>query len=149
MLLFSVLLGLLYSNTYDVPFIFDDFHNIVNNPFVTSDDLSWKTFKRLTFASPSRWRWLPNITFGLNYHVGGLDVSGFHLVNIAIHVMTAFFLYLLARLTLELPVMAGRYAKTTEIALAAALLWAVHPLQTNGVTYIVQRMTSMAAMFSI
>ncbi|MDX1776356.1 MAG: hypothetical protein R3297_07220, partial [Desulfobulbales bacterium] len=149
LLVLAIWVILLYSTTYEAPFIFDDTANIVNNPFVKLDDLSWQSLRQVATNGPNGWRWLPNISFGLNYYVGGLDVTGFHLVNISIHVMTAFFFYLLARLTLELPVMARRYAKTTEIALAAALLWAVHPLQTNGVTYIVQRMTAMAAMFSI
>jgi tetratricopeptide (TPR) repeat protein len=148
-LVLSVFLVLAYSNTYDVPFIFDDSHNIVTNPFVKLDDFSWKSVKQLASLSPSPWRWLPNISFGLNYYWGGLDVFGFHLVNISIHALTAFFFYLLAKITLELPGMAGRFSRTKEIALVAALLWAVHPVQTNAVTYIVQRMTSMATMFSL
>jgi len=148
-LLLAAAVVLLYSNTFDAPFFFDDSPNIVTNPFVKLDDLSWRSVKRLAFLSPNRWRWLPNISFGLNYYFGGLDVFGFHLVNIGIHLLAAFSFYLLARLTLELPGTAGRFSRTGELALAAALLWAVHPLQTNGVTYIVQRMTSMATMFSL
>jgi hypothetical protein len=90
---------------------------------------------------------LPNISFALNYYFGGSDVFGYHLVNILIHIAVAFTFFLLARTTLNLPVLAGRFQQSSEIACAAALLWAVHPLQTNAVTYIVQRMTSMATLF--
>jgi uncharacterized membrane protein len=78
--------------------------------------------------SPNRNRWLPNLSFGLNYYLGGFNVFGFHLFNIIIHVLTAFSFYLLVRTTLDLPAIGLRLQRTGEIALAAALIWAVHPL---------------------
>ena len=58
-----------------------------------------------------------------------------------------FVFYLLTKTTLGLPGLANRFQRSGEIAFAAALLWALHPLQTNAATYIVQRMTSMVTLF--
>ena len=145
--LLAAAIALLYSNTYRVPFFFDDKPNIVLNPFLRIDDISWESLKKAAVMSPNKNRWLPNISFALNHYFDGYDVWGYHLINTLIHIATAFTVYLLGRLTLTLPSMAGRYKHAAEIALAAALIWAVHPLQTNAVTYIVQRMTSMGALF--
>ncbi len=145
--LLAAAIALLYSNTYRVPFFFDDKPNIVLNPFLRIDDISWESLKKAAVMSPNRNRWLPNISFALNHYFDAYDVWGYHLINTLIHIATAFTLYLLGRLTLTLPSMAGRYKHAAEIAFTAALVWAVHPLQTNGVTYIVQRMTSMGALF--
>jgi tetratricopeptide (TPR) repeat protein len=90
---------------------------------------------------------LPNISFGLNYYLHGYHVLGFHLANILLHIAVSFSFFLLARQTLALGDGSRPAAKDGEIALAAALLWAFHPLQTNAVNYIVQRMTSMATLF--
>ena len=149
LLLLATAIFLLYSNTLESPLTYDDIPNIVLNNAVHIDDLSLQNLKKAAIQSPNYRRWLPNISFGINYYFNGLDVFGFHLVNIFIHIAVAFSFYLLARFTLNLPSMAGCFPRSTEVAFVAALLWAIHPLQTNCVTYIVQRMTSMAAFFSI
>ena len=138
---------LLYSNTLESPFIFDDAPNIERNSLVNIQDLAPEKLWQVATSSPIKWRILPNLSFALNYYFGGSDSTGYHLVNIIIHIAVTFVLYLLAKTTLGLPGLANRFQRTGEIAFAAALLWAVHPLQTNAVTYIVQRMTSMAALF--
>lgn len=138
-----------YSNSFHVPFTFDDHPNIVDNPLVKLRVLSFETLTAAATKSLSGHRWLPNISFALNYYFGGLNVWGYHLLNLAIHILTAVVFYKLAFVTLTLPVFQHRFKNSREIALAAALVWAVHPLQTNAVTYIVQRMTSMAALFCL
>ncbi|MCI5149427.1 MAG: tetratricopeptide repeat protein [Candidatus Electrothrix sp. MAN1_4] len=86
----------------------------------------------------------------MNWYVGQDDVFGYHIVNILIHILTAWFLFLTLHLLLHI-----HYKKQyppnffTAAALLAALLWALAPIQTQAVTYIVQRMASMAAMFTI
>jgi tetratricopeptide (TPR) repeat protein len=145
--LLAVVISFLYANTYRVPFFFDDMPNIVMNPYVPIEDLSWKSLKQVASESTNGRRWLPNISFSLNHYVDGFDVRGYHLVNIIIHIAAAFTLYLLGHLTLTLPSFSGGSRHAAEIAFAAALIWAVHPLQTNAVNYIIQRMTSMAALF--
>jgi Tfp pilus assembly protein PilF len=137
---------LLYANTLSSPFTFDD-SQILSNYFIAQDSFSLENLDRIRAMSPNKWRIFPNISFALNYYLGGSEVFGYHLLNIIIHIAATFIFYLLAQATLNLPVLAGRFQRSTEIAFTAALLWAVHPLQTNAVTYIVQRMTSMATLF--
>lgn len=148
-ILLATATSLLYANTLNVPFFFDDKPNILLNPYLRIENLNWENLKLVAIKSPNSRRWLPNITFALNHYFDGYDVWGYHLVNIIMHIFTAFIFYLLAYTTLTLPSLAGRYKHAKEIALIAALAWAFHPLQTNGVTYIVQRMTSMGALFCL
>jgi len=82
--------------------------------------------------------------------LGELNVSGYHLVNISIHLITAVFLFLFIYHTLNLPLLRDRFAKKAYfIALLSTALWAINPVQGQAVTYIVQRMASMAGMFYI
>lgn len=140
----SVLLA--YSNIYQSPFNLDDAHNVSGNFHVRIDHLSLSALKEAASESPQHWRWLPNISFALNYYFHGLDVWGYHLINVLIHILAAVTLYFLALVTLGLATNRKDFP-ARETALAATLLWALHPVQTNAVTYIVQRMTSMAALF--
>jgi tetratricopeptide (TPR) repeat protein len=147
--LFSSFIFLLYANSLHSPFYFDDMPNIVLNPYIRIADLSWEGIKEAASLSPSSRRVLPNISFALNYYFDAYNVWGFHLVNVCIHIAAAFSFYLLARLILTLPALTGHFKWPGEIAFMAALLWAAHPLQLNAVTYLVQRMTSMAALFFV
>src|SRR5262249_48292720 len=80
--------------------------------------------------------------------VGGLNTWGYHAVNLAIHIIAALALFGLVRRTLRLPQYNGRFDAAAEwIALSAALFWMLHPIQTQAVTYIVQRFESMMGMF--
>ena len=146
-LLLVIFLGLLaYSNTFTATFNFDDIANILGNPVVRNVD---------PFADPfavKGSRAVGDFTFAVNYRLNGLDVFGYHLVNLAIHLATALLVYTLVTLTFRTPLLApaeegerGRFSG--PIALFAALLFVTHPLQTQAVTYIVQRFTSLAAMF--
>lgn len=145
--LLAAILVPVYAGTLNSPFIFDDFHNITENRNITISTISRENLTNAATENPIQYRLLPYLTFTLNYYFGGQDVLGYHVVNLLIHILVAFTFYLLALTTLSLPRFADRYRHPREIALAAALLWALHPLQTNAVTYIVQRMTSMAALF--
>ncbi len=144
LLLFAV--SLVYSNTIHAPFTFDD-AQIVDNYFIQITDITPENLQQIATLSPNKRRLLPNISFALNYYFAGYNVIGFHLVNILLHIGVGFSFYLLARKTLGLLPASLITGRKAEIALAAALIWALHPLQTNGVTYIVQRMTSMASLF--
>ena len=86
-------------------------------------------------------------TFALNYHLGGADVQGYHIVNFAIHFSAAFFLFLLIRVTLTLPAMKERYGSIAyPVSLLSSFLWATSPLHVHAVTIIVQRMASLAGL---
>ena len=89
------------------------------------------------------------LSFALNYHFHGLDVWGYHLVNLAIHIVNAVLVWWLVMLTMATPVMRGQPISRHKgaMALFTALLFVSHPLATQSVTYIVQRLASLATLF--
>ena len=141
-LMFSLFLALLvlliYSNTFYASFHFDDAMHIVENYLIR--DLS-NFFEILRTQ-----RGVTMLTFALNYAVGGLNVFGYHLVNTAIHIVNGILVYLLLYYTIKrFETVEEWWAK--KVAAFTALLFAVHPVQTQAVTYIVQRMESLSSMF--
>jgi hypothetical protein len=93
--LFSAIGFLLYCNTFDNPFVFDDIGRIKNNADVRLTDLSLQRILKAALGnSPSKSRPLGNLTFALNYYFHQYNVEGYHAVNISIHILTGFFLYL-------------------------------------------------------
>jgi tetratricopeptide (TPR) repeat protein len=140
--------GVIYSNTFRSPFHFDSKQRVENNPALRIETLSVKALENAAFGKDSaKNRPVGNITFALNYYLDGLDPFGYHLVNVAIHVLAAFFLYLLIYRTLRLPVLDYDASQALRISFCAALLWLVHPVNTQSVTYLVQRFNSLAALF--
>jgi len=110
----------------------------------------WKTFYAKPGPDEKFYRPLPCLTFALNWYYGRDDVTGYHAVNIVIHILTAFFLYLTIFNLFKSPNIEDKFKGNGHfIALLSAALWAVNPIQTQAVTYIVQRMAIMAAMFYI
>ncbi len=96
------------------------------------------------------YRPIPCLTFSLNWYFGQDNTFGYHIVNIAVHVLTAGFLFLVMRLLLCIHYKKKDHWRIINTAaLFATLFWALAPIQTQAVTYIVQRMASMAAMFGI
>lgn len=133
------LLGIfIYSNTIQAPFVFDDGIRIVENQDIR--DLAG------SFWPPFGWRYIGVLSFALNYHFSGLDVTGYHIVNIAIHILNTALVYWLVSLTLQLPLLNWRRGRFM-FPLAAALMFLIHPVQTQAVTYIIQRFTSMTVLF--
>jgi 4-amino-4-deoxy-L-arabinose transferase-like glycosyltransferase len=129
-----------YANTFRVPFLFDDQQSIVENPTIRS--LSWGVFSPPHDGLTVEGRPVLNFSLALNYAVSGTKVWSYHAINLAIHLLAALTFFGLVRRTLQ-RVATPVAAHATEIALAAALLWALHPLQTESVTYIVQRTESL------
>lgn len=151
-LFFIIILGvwgfLIYSDTLDSTFHYDDYINIVDNPDVRWQGFSLESIKKLFVSELGRS--FSYFTFALNYYLGGLNVRGYHYINIAIHILTAIGLFLFTRAVLDLPQIEKNLSKKgKEIAFIAALFWLSSPLQTQAVTYIVQRMAALAAMFYI
>ena len=138
---------LAYSNTFQSPFYLDDDHNILSNPHVQIESLSFPELSQAANKSPLKWRWLPNISFAVNYYFNKHNVWGYHLVNLIVHILTGITLYFLVNIVLSKSAQTRPHVSSKEIALATALIWILHPVQTNAVTYIVQRMTSMATLF--
>ncbi|MBU0728417.1 MAG: tetratricopeptide repeat protein [Proteobacteria bacterium] len=153
LLLLSMILwgGIIYSNTLDVPFYFDDTSNIEENRAIHLRDFSLSSLLGAGEKSILPKRVVANISFAVNQYFHGNAVPGYHLVNIAIHLITTLFLFFFVRSTLVLNAQWDRSESTNPdtIAFAVAFLWMVHPLQVQSVTYIVQRMNSLSAMFFI
>jgi len=149
MLIVLAVLGLLiYAQTLENPFVFDDGFNILNNPGIRLTELSWDGLNRAAWESPSRNRPVAYVSFALNYYFHRYQVVGYHVVNILIHLAAALILFFLAQRTLTLPGLHPKYESQARwIAFFAALVWMVHPLNVQSVTYIVQRMNSLTAMF--
>jgi len=90
------------------------------------------------------------LSFAINYYFGRLNVYGYHLVNLLIHLICSIFLFLFIYRTLLYLALKKRWEGDAYfVALLATVLWAINPIQTQAVTYIVQRMASIAAMFYI
>lgn len=140
---------LTFANGIGGMFVFDDVSNITDNPAVQSlQPLKAKPKEGWLDFAPRRW--VLYLSFALNYPFFGTDARGYHVVNIAIHMSAALALYGLVRRTLRAPRLAGRYGPIAEeMAFAAALIWMVHPIQTQSVTYVVQRTESLMGMFYI
>jgi hypothetical protein len=140
---------LIYSNTFSVPFHFDDRPNITQNPNVQIKVLTWDRIEKLIYYSyKESIRVFSYFTLALNYYFGEFNVFGYHLVNLFIHVFAGLFLYWFLLLTLGLPSLKDKYgAVSYKVALFTSLIFIAHPVQTQSVTYIVQRMTSLGGMF--
>ncbi|MFC1828517.1 tetratricopeptide repeat protein [Thermodesulfobacteriota bacterium] len=149
LLLFGGLGFGIYSNTLETPFYFDDHVDITENTHIRITGLSFNELKNAGFKSPASSRPISNISFALNYYFHQYDLFGYHVVNIIVHILAGIFLYFFIKITLDLPCLREQYRHPVAIAFPAALIWLVHPLHTQSVTYVVQRMNSMAAMLFI
>lgn len=145
-----VLAGVLvYANSLSGPFVFDDPSSIANNVHIQH---LWPLTDALTppaQGEPVAGRPLVNLSFAVNYAVGNLDVRGYHVANVAIHIACALLLFGLIRRSLLAPRLAGRFTESTaaRISFASALIWTVHPLQTEAVDYISARTESLMSAF--
>ena len=141
-----VLVGILvYANSFWGQFMLDDERSIGDNVEAIS---SLRSPAKLITSPHYVTRPMVGLSLALSYALGGLRVWAYHLVNLAIHLAAALLLFALARRTLRRPQLRERFAPSaTGLALAIALLWLVHPLQTQAVTYIIQRTESLAGLF--
>ena len=169
---------LIYSNIYTAPFVFDDLPQIEDKS--TIRDLEIFSSPRTVLShSP---RPVVELSFALNYRLGKLNVFGYHLVNVTIHIINGFLAYFLSLIIfkqlLNSPAQRFGHSNSSKSAgqgsrpkvqgfqpvisqstinnqqstiflmsLFTALIFVAHPIQTQAVTYTVQRYTSMAAMF--
>jgi tetratricopeptide (TPR) repeat protein len=138
--------SLTYANALSGPFVLDDQDTIVLNEQIRQLSPSVVLFPAVEL--PVAGRPVVNVSFALNYAFGGLDVRGYHVVNVAIHIACALLLFGIVRRTLGLPALRERFAaRSADLAVAAALIWMVHPLQTDAVDYVTQRTELMLGLF--
>jgi tetratricopeptide (TPR) repeat protein len=141
----TLLVSVTFWNSQSGVFLFDDFASIHQNASIRELWPPW-----LAFSPPGRGesvagRPLANWTLALNYAAGGLDVRGYHVVNILLHLACVLLAFGVARRLLRLAGPSALSGLSNEIAFAIAAVWAVHPLQTEVVTYIVARTESLMA----
>ena len=137
-----------YSNIFSYPFQFDDLYHIIQK----SKLHSFRYFDHLSLWTNINTRPIPMFTLAVNYAMGGTNVTGYHILNLIIHIFTGLVVYFLTLQILSSNTIKAEHPikKHKEMgALFISLLFLAHPIQTQAVTYIVQRMTSMAAMFYI
>jgi tetratricopeptide (TPR) repeat protein len=135
-----------YANSFAGAFVFDDAQEIADNPAIRSLLPPWEA---MFVGNKLPARPLPYLTFAIDRAVWGPEPFGFHVTNLAIHVVAALALFDLVRTTLAGPALRDRFGpRAVPLAAAIAAIWAVHPLQTQAVTYVYQRIESLAGMFS-
>ncbi|MCA1765093.1 MAG: tetratricopeptide repeat protein [Desulfobulbaceae bacterium] len=149
-LLLVILVFHVYAKSKDGPFVFDDIHNIVENPHIQATRLDWQSLKRAAFESPLPTRPIANISFAVNYYFNQLEPKGFRLINVLVHLGNGLLLLLLFKATLLTPPLKKRYGGMHRfMPYAAVAIWIVNPIHTQSVSYIVQRMNLMAAFFCL
>ena len=140
---------LAYSNSLTGTFIQDDFESIPGNPTIRH---LWPIWKPLSppheHGLTVEGRPIINLSLAINYALGNLHVWGYHALNLTVHVLAGLTLLGVVRRTLLQPGLRDRFgAAANELALAIAIVWTVHPLQTESVTYIIQRAESIMGLF--
>lgn len=136
----ATLVAVVYANSLQGDFVMDDRREILHNRDIRH---LWPPWGYLSGQRP-----FVDFTLAVNYAVGGTDVRGYHVVNVGIHVLATLALFGLVRRTLlTVPLGAVNSHARTMIAFSIALLWAVHPLQTQSVTYLIQRAESLMGLF--
>ena len=135
---------LAYHNSFDGALVLDDGDAITNNPSIRQ---LWPPGAALTPPDNGAGvtnRPVINYSFAVNYALGGLSLRGYHGANLAFHLAAALLLFGLVRRTLRQPVLSDRFGSSADaIAAVAALGWLLHPLQTESVTFVIQRTESL------
>ena len=145
-----------YSNSFHASWHLDDGPNILDNKSIHLKEISLPElalasgfFQNDSSSQPAiRFRPIASISFAMNWYAGTDHVFGYHIVNVGIHILCAWVLFFLLQSFFKTPNLLG-FCESDEknIALMASVLWAIHPIQTQAVTYIVQRMTLLATLF--
>jgi len=145
-LLALVLFGsIIYSHILNAPFIFDDFSSVVDSEIIKDFKTALKKY--------SDNRYVTLLSFAFNYVLGGLKPFGYHFLNNLIHIINALLVYYLVIVTFDTPFFRSyidnESARSSRyfMAFSSAFVFITHPIQTQAVTYIAQRATSMATLF--
>ena len=133
----------IYSNSFDCSFHFDDSTSIIKNKAIQDGATLQSVW------SYNHNRFWPYYSFAINYRLGGLELWGYHFFNLLVHLINACLVYWIVLLIFATPVLKENKLadKKSWIAFTAALLFVSHPLATQSVTYIVQRLASMVTLF--
>ncbi len=129
---------LIYGNSMHAPFAFDDPETIINNKDLKTNSI---------YSQFNKPRYIGYITFALNYHFNKSQPYGYHIVNVSIHSLNGILAFLLISYLLNITKPNFFKSNNYLISLITALLFVMHPIQTQAVTYISQRFASLATFF--
>src|SRR5215831_4594622 len=132
-----------YWNALDAPFVWDDDIAITTNSSIHDVTTSLNP----PIETPVSGRPLVNLSLALNYAFGGLNTSGYHALNLGIHVACALLLFGIVRRTLRRVRADSSAVSPDGVTLAAALVWMVHPLLSETIDYTTQRSESLMGLF--
>jgi tetratricopeptide (TPR) repeat protein len=136
-----------YHNSFSVPFLFDDVPAIVENPALRQFSPGSLVGIGQPGGLTTSGRPVVALTLAANRVLGGDAVQGYHVTNLLIHLCAGLCMYGIVRRTLLQPTLRPRFGATADsIAWVVAAAWTLHPLQTESVTYIVQRAESLAGL---
>ncbi len=147
--LIAALCLLCYAGTFTVPFQFDDHRFVEANPVIKDLSLFVHPAAAGSMVPDFYARVIGYLTFAANYAFSGTQTAGYHLFNLAIHCLNAVLVYFFIRSLFRTPRLrkSSLQSRASSLALILALLFALHPIQTQAVTYIWQRITALAALF--
>jgi tetratricopeptide (TPR) repeat protein len=141
--IFLLLTGLVvYVNSFNVPFHFDDIYSLKENLGIKTSPLVWG----MLTDNPARFftgRPLLLFSFLVNYKLGGLDTFGYHLFNLLLHVVNAFLLYVILNRFAD----QDRRESYSFSAALASLIFLIHPINTESVTYLSGRSSALSSLF--
>ena len=149
LLLFLIVIS--YANTLYSPFVLDDMHSFVEEPNVYVHDFSYESFSKLSSTVFGKARLIPLMTFSINHYMAKGQMPIYHITNIVIHLLATLVVFWFITTLFRTPVgsSALKGIPAAYFSFFVAAQWALNPVQTNAVTYIVQRMTSISALFYI
>ena len=135
-----------FANSLTVPFFYDDLPTIVENASIRSWS-DWRSLVATPTDLPISRRPLVGLSLALNHSMAGLDVWLYHAWNLVVHLSAALVGMGVIRRTLLKSHLSATYGRASEFAFAVALVWAIHPLNSEVVNYVTQRTESMMALF--
>ena len=143
----AVITCVAFLNSFAGKFVLDDIQDIEHNPALEQLFPPWDA---MFVGNKLPTRPLPYLTFAIDRAIWGVRPFGYHVTNLLIHVIAALSLFSIVRITLLSPRLRGRWGdRAVPLAMVIAMIWAVHPLQTQAVTYVYQRIESMTGMFCL
>ena len=143
----AVITCVAFLNSFAGKFVLDDIQDIEHNPALEQLFPPWEA---MFVGNKLPARPLPYLTFAIDRAIWGVRPFGYHVTNLLVHVIAALALFSIVRLTLLSPRLRGRWGdRAVPLAMVIAMIWAVHPLQTQAVTYVYQRIESMTGMLCL
>ena len=145
----GLLVVMAWAGSFGAPFVFDDIAAVRENPTLRAWGKLGEVLAPPAGLSVSG-RPVANASLAFSYTLSGEQPWGYHAVNLALHLATAGLLAGVVRRTLRRPGLREKFgAAADELALLVAAVWALHPLQTATVTYVMQRTEGLAGFFAV